>query len=169
MKRIYSFALALLCSLGTLFVNTSCGGSGGGSGSGAVGNKVVGLAPAAITGDITLTPADNNVHGIITLRKNPAGVAYFNNTTGTEGAFTGNYTYTKVGPNMAELTLDNLRVTPINSTTDVHWTIIAHITFVSENRVILTGTETSSGGGYPQGPMGTANFSYNYEFEMADH
>lgn len=176
MKRIYSFTLALLCGIGTLFVLPSCGGSGGGSGSGAVGNKAVGLAPAALTGDIILTPTDANVHGVITLSNTPARVAYFNSTAGTAGAFTGNYTYTKVGPNMAELTMDNLRAMPINSANDSHWTIVAHLTFVDNKKVILSGTETLVGSNDPNenDPLtfdggGTRNFSYNYEFEMAGH
>lgn len=187
MKRIISFAFSLLCCATALTLFSACGGGGGGGNGGVVG-KAAGLAPATVTGNITLTPKDANVHGIITLTNTPARVAYFNSNAGTTGAYTGNYTYTKVGPNMAEIKVDNLRYEPINTASDCHWTIIATITFVGDNKVVLTGTETLTGGaGEVNDPLtfggathdnhfdvihddgGTRNFSLNYEFEMAGH
>lgn len=191
MKRILFCAFAFLCCTGTLVCFTSCGGSGGSSSSG-TGDKTVGLAPAKVTGLITLTPTDANVHGVLTLTETPAKTAYFNSTAGTTGAYTGNYTYTKVGPNLAEIKLENLRYEPINTANDCHWTIRAYITFIGDKKVIMSGTETLTSGtpgendpidfggvdGADNGEKnhfnvnnnhdagGTRNFTYNYTFEM---
>ena len=184
MKRILFCAFAFLCCTGTLVCFTSCGGSGGSSSSG-TGDKTVGLAPAKVTGLITLTPTDANVHGVIMLTDTHGKTAYFNNTASTAGAYTGNYTYSKVGPNMAEIRVENLRSEPGTSASDCHWTIVAHLTFYSDKEVVLSGTETLTGsaevgdndpltfgggdnhfGGVHTGG-GTRNFTYNYTFEMA--
>lgn len=182
MKHITSFVFALLCGVGTLVALTSCNGGGGSSS-----DKTAGVAPDKLTGLVTLTPRDANVHGVITLTPAPAEVAYFNNQAGTDGAYTGNYTYTKVGPDLAELKMENLRYEPIQSASDCHWTIVATIRFYGNNTVVLDGTETlidsdaevndpfhfgdvdhnhfdpSHDGG------GTRNFRYNYTFEMGNN
>lgn len=145
-------ALFIVPTAVAAFMLAACGGGGGGDKSGSQENGG-GLAPDALTTDMVLTPLDANVKGVIFLQANPARVAYFNSVEEIEGyphnAYTGNYTYTKCGHNMAELKVVNVRFSPIESTADPHFTIIGHLTFVGENRVVFTGTETlvNSGAG----------------------
>lgn len=186
MKRIFSFAFAFVCCTGALTVFTACGG-GGGNGGSSTASSTTGLAPSDITGNITLTPLNTGIHGIITLENTPGRVARFNSANGTNGAYTGNYTYTKVSPNVAEIRLTNLRYEGITSASDCHWTITAYISFSDKNHVVLSGTETLTGNPDPDenDPLtfeggdnhfdvihnqgGSRNFQYDYEFEMAGH
>lgn len=167
-------AAAALCWAAAL---TSCGGKGNDSASGSASTEG-GLAPAKVNGNIRMTPMDANVNGAILLTDTPARAAYFNppsTTASSAGAFTGNYTYTKCGPNMVELKMDNVRQSPIQTADDTHWTIIGYMTFISADQVVFTGTETfvgntaSEGGELnAQSPMGTRNFSLNYTFTMGN-
>lgn len=133
------------------FMLAACGG--GSSDNSGIQNSAGGLAPDELTEDMILSPLDANVKGVIFLQANPARVAYFNSVEEIEGyphnAYTGNYTYTKCGPNMAELKVVNVRFSPIESTADPHFTLIGYLTFVDANKVVFTGTETlvNSGGG----------------------
>lgn len=145
-------ALFIVPTAVAAFMLAACGGGGGGDKSGSQENGG-GLAPDALTTDMVLTPLDANVKGVIFLQANPARVAYFNSEEQIEGephnAYTGNYTYTKCGPNMVELKVVNVRFSPIISTSDPHFTIIGHLTFVDKDTVVFTGTETltqSNGG-----------------------
>lgn len=165
------YAIAALCCTAAL---VSCGGNGKDSGSAST-TQEGGLAPAYIDaahidGDVLLTPMDASVAGTIRLTDSEARVATF--TTPMPGVFTGNYTYTKCGPDVAELKLDNVRTSPIQDAADQHWTIIGHLTFVSDNQVVFTGTETfggtGEGGSNEQSPMGSSNFSLNYTFTMGN-
>lgn len=148
MKRNFNIFLRSLVCCGTaLFCCASCGG-GGGSSSGAVaasGPKGGGLAPEKLDGDMILVPTDANVRGIITLTDTPAQVAYFNSREGTNGAYTGNYHYTKVGTNMVHLQMDNVRYEPINTADDCYWTIDGYMVFVDAETVVFKGTETLVG------------------------
>lgn len=189
-------------------VVTSCGGSGESSSSGSESHSG-GWAPDKQTAPIVLSPTDFDAGGQILLTNTPARVAYFNSerdgsgnyVDGTGGTFqqgqytyTGNFTYTKCGPNMVELKVVNLRAEPADTADDCHWTVIGHLTFVDEERVIFTGTETlensSRGDGdintRPNDPMGfgglgtnhfpgvvhdgggSRNFSLNYKFKMGN-
>lgn len=185
---------AVVCAA---MVFSSCGGSNSSTKSVSADG---GPAPDHLDGDIKLTPLDANVHGSILLTDTPARVAYFNDgtTAGTSGAYTGNYTYTKHGPNLVEIRMDNVRFEPIETASDCHWTIIGHLTFVDDEKVVFTGTETlvgSEGDGHND-PMGfgsldedgtfgnsgkpnhfdgsghdaggTRNFSLNYTFTMGN-
>lgn len=168
------YAAATLCCAAVL---VSCGGNGKDSDADNTAQEG-GLAPAHIdaahiNGDVLLTPMDATAAGSIRLTDTEARVATF--TTPMAGTFTGNYTYTKCGPDMAELKLDNVRTAPIQAPADQHWTIIGYLTFVSDNQVVFTGTETfvASGGGGEGGqneqtPMGSGNFSLNYTFTMGN-
>lgn len=169
-------AMALCCAA----VLVSCGGSSKESGANNI-SQEGGLAPALVEGDIRLTPLDANVHGTILLTDTPARVAYFNppsTAATTTGAYTGNYTYTKCGPDMVELKMDNVRELPIQTARDAHWTIIGYLTFVEGGKVVFTGTETLVGSHGPvhNDPMGfdgdpdggTRNFSLNYTFTMGN-
>lgn len=158
-------AMALCCAA----VLVSCGGSSKESGANNI-SQEGGLAPARLVGDMRLTPADANVNGVILLTDTPARVATF---TSPVGVFTGNYTYTKCGPDMAELKMDNVRTAPIQSPADQHWTIIGYMSFVSADQVVFTGTETFvatgvDGPSNEQSPMGSENFSLNYTFTMGN-
>lgn len=155
-------AMALCCAA----VLVSCGGGSKESGANNI-SQEGGLAPARLVGDMRLTPADANVNGVILLTDTSARVATF--TAPMTGEFTGNYTYTKCGPDMAELKLDNVRRGPIQFPADQHWTIIGYLTFVSDTQVVFTGTETFVGTGTnEQSPMGSENFSLNYTFTMGN-
>lgn len=159
------YAVATLICAAVL---TSCGGNGEGSDANNSTHEG-GLAPAHINGDVLLSPTDATATGIIRLTDTDARVATF--TTPMAGTFTGNYTYTKCGADLAELKLDNLRTSPIQAPADQHWTIIGHLTFVGENKVVFTGVETfvatgGEAGPNVQGPMGSENFSLNYTFTM---
>lgn len=152
MKRSLYTALLAAASL----VITSCGG-GSDSSSENTGAHSGGFAPDKLTDHMILEPADFDAGGRIKLTNTPARVAYFNSerddngnyTNGSAGSFTkgkytytGNYTYTKCGPNMAELKVVNLRAEAADTAADCHWTVIGHLTFVDEKTVIFTGTET---------------------------
>lgn len=141
-----TFVRSLTLCGAVLLCCTSCGG-GGGSSSGAIstGNKGGGLAPEKLHGDMILVPTDANVRGIITLTDTPAQVAYFNSREGTNGAYTGNYHYTKVGANMVHLQMDNVRYEPINTADDCYWTIDGYMVFVDAETVVFKGTETLVG------------------------
>lgn len=138
-------ALFIIPTAVAAFALAACGGGGSSDGSGHR-SSGTGWAPDELTEDMILSPLDANVRGVIFLQANPARVAYFNSVEAIEGyphnAYTGNYTYTKCGPNMAELKVVNVRFSPIDSTSDPHFTIIGHLTFVEENKVVFTGTET---------------------------
>lgn len=171
MKRLFNFAFALACCTGTLVGFTSCGGSGGGNG-GSVANKAVGLAPASITGLTTMTPGSANVNGTITFYNDASHTCVFE--APNVGTFTGNYTYTKVGANMAEVQLDNLRMLPINVPSDTHFTIYGFIRFISANSVVFEGTQTlvgqeDNGENSPFSLVGgSGNFSYVFNFNMSN-
>lgn len=159
MKKNALSLRAAVAAVSSLFVLCSCGGSESSSGGGATHDG--GFAPEQLTGNIRLLPKDANVHGTIILTNTPARVAYFNDgdeTTGatTTGAYTGNFTYTKCGPNLVELKMDNIRSEPIETAADCHWTIIGYLTFIDENTIVYTGTETLVGdeGGGHNDPMG---------------
>lgn len=145
-------ALFIIPTAAAAFMLVACGGGGGGDNSG-IQNARGGFAPEDLTEDMVLTPLDANVKGVIFLQANAARVAYFNSEEQIEGephnAYTGNYTYTKCGPNMAELKVVNVRFSPIISTSDPHFTIIGHLTFTDKDTVVFTGTETlvSTNGG----------------------
>lgn len=199
-----SLYVAMLASAS--FVVTSCGGSSESSSSVSESHSG-GWAPDKQTAPIVLSPTDFDAGGQILLTNTPARVAYFNSerdgsgnyVDGTGGTFqqgqytyTGNFTYTKCGPNMVELKVVNLRAEPADTAGDCHWTIIGHLTFVDEENVIFTGTETLDGGGAGgddnehshNDPLGfgginhfpgvvhtgggTRNFSLNYKFKMGD-
>ena len=147
--------LAALVGIVSLLV-VSCGG-GGSSSSDSGTNKDGGFAPETLTSDILLCPTDYDAGGRIWLTVTPARTAYFNSerdangnyVNGANGSFLqgrytylGNYTYTKCGPNMAELKVVNLRAEAADSAHDCHWTVIGHLTFVDKKNVIFTGTET---------------------------
>lgn len=152
MKRtLYSACLALAS-----LVVVSCGG-GGDSSSSSNESQGGGLAPDKLTAHLILAPTDFDAGGRIMLTNTPARVAYFNSerdddgnyTDGANGSFTkgkytytGNYTYTKCGPNMAELKVVNLRAEAADAASDCHWTVIGHLTFVDATTVVFTGTET---------------------------
>lgn len=197
MKRSLYVAMLASASL----VVTSCGGSSESSSSGSESHSG-GWAPDKQTAPIVLSPTDYDAGGQILLTNTPARVAYFNSerdengnyVDGTGGTFqqgqhtfTGNYTYTKCGPNMVELKVVNLRAEPADTVADSHWTVIGHLTFVDEENVIFTGTETKVGsGGGINDPMafgdaaggfpgveggdggGARNFSLNYKFKMGN-
>ena len=153
MKRTLFAALLGVTSL----LVVSCGGGGGSSSSSDSGtNSDGGFAPDALTSDVLLCPTDYDAGGQIWLTATPARVAYFNSERNQQGnyvdstgafdqgryTYTGNYTYTKCGPNMAELKVVNLRAEPADTADDCHWTVIGHLTFVNKETVIFTGTET---------------------------
>lgn len=202
MKRSLFLAIPAAASL----LVTSCNGSSESSSAGTESHSG-GWAPDKQTAPIVLSPTDYDAGGQILLTHTPARVAYFNSerdgngnyVDGTGGTFqqgrytyTGNFTYTKCGPNMVELKVVNLRAEPADTASDCHWTIIGHITFVDEEHVIFTGTETldvgSSDvhaeehhhndplgfGGFDHFPGvvhnqgGTRNFSLNYKFKMGN-
>lgn len=184
MKRILSYTLSLLCCTGTLAVLTSCGGGSDSNNGTATGDTSIGLAPAKLTGDVTLTTLNTTTGGTITLSSSPARTAIFNDTLNN---YTGNYTYKKVGPNMAKLTVTNLRKNAIIVAGDPFWTIEAHITFNTADKVIMEGTETFidsapaptpngetvhndplNFGSVDNGAGGSRIFSLNYEFKMAN-
>lgn len=161
-KHFNLFTQFFVCCGTALFCCTSCGGGGGGDGGSAVTENADGLAPEFLTKDMVLTPVDFDAGGRVLLTATPARVAYFNserngvgnyvdgtNSSFTEGryTYTGNYTYTKCGPNMADLKVDNLRAEPADTADDCHWTIVAKLTFIDENTVVFTGTETLVNGG----------------------
>lgn len=155
-------ALFIIPTAVAAFALAACGGGGSSDGS-EHRSSGTGYAPEELTEDMILSPLDANVKGVIFLQGNPARVAYFNSVEAIEGyphnAYTGNYTYTKCGPNMAELKVVNVRFSPIESTNDPHFTIIGHLTFVGENRVVFTGTETlvNTEGHIDSGDAGTGN------------
>lgn len=148
-----SLYTALLAAASLVVV--SCGGSD--SSSENTGSLSGGFAPDKLTAHMILEPTDFDAGGRIMLTNTPARVAYFNSerddngnyTNGSAGSFTkgkytytGNYTYTKCGPNIAELKVVNLRAEPADTASDCHWTITGHLTFVDEKTIIFTGTET---------------------------
>lgn len=141
-KNINIFLRSLACCSAALFCCVSC--SGGGESATSEKNDS-GFAPAKLDGDMVLVPTDPNVRGVITLTDTPAQVAYFNSTAGTSGAYTGNYSYTKVGPNIVRVEMDNVRYEPINTADDCYWTIMGYMTFVDEETVVFKGTETLVG------------------------
>ena len=142
MKRTLYIAFLALGS----FLVAACGGGGGSSSSaGTTLTQSGGFAPAELTEDMVITSTDANATGVIRLTNTPARVAYFSNPKAPvheDYFYTGNYTYTKTGPNMAEVKIVNVRSNPITSAADDHWTIIGHLSFVDEETVVFTGTET---------------------------
>lgn len=140
--------VAFGCALGMAATLASCGG-GGDSSSGETSANGGGLAPANLTGDIVLAPTDYNVHGYIRLTNTPARVAYFGTDRAGNGhEFTGNYTYTKCGPNMVRLEIDNIRYEPIDTASDCVWNINGYMTFVQTEAgtaIVYTGTENLFG------------------------
>lgn len=141
LKTMPGVVLSAVCALSF----TACGGGGGSSSGEGSSTAQDGFAPNEPSEDMVLVPTDPNVVGQILLTSTPARVAYFNNKGGTGGAYTGNYTYTKCGPNLAEVKIVNVRYEPIDTANDCHWTIIGHLTFVDERTVVFTGTETLVG------------------------
>lgn len=157
LKTTLGVVLSAVCALSF----TACGGGGGSNSGSGDGSSTAqdGFAPNEPSSNMVLVPTDPNVVGQILLTSTPARVAYFNNKGGTVGAYTGNYTYTKCGPNLAEVKIVNVRYEPIDSANDCHWTIIGHLTFVDEKTVVFTGTETLVGteGHTDQGDGGLGN------------
>lgn len=161
MKKHFNILLSGVAYCGAaLFCLASCGGGGGGS---STPENEGGLAPKDLTMDMVLTPTDFDAGGRVVLTATPARVAYFNSerdeagnyVDGSGGSFsqgmftyTGNYTYTKCGPDMVDLKIDNLRAEPADTASDCHWTIVAKLTFIDKDTAVFTGTETlvDSGG-----------------------
>lgn len=145
-KNFNIFLRSLACCGAALFCCASCGGGGGGGGDAASSeNGGGGFAPEGLNGNMILVPTDDNVRGIITLTDTPAQVVYFNSREGTRGAYTGNYSYTKVGPNMVRIEMDNVRYEPINTADDCYWTIMGYMIFVDAETIVFKGTETLVG------------------------
>ena len=150
MKRIlYAASLALA----VLFI-PACGGGGSNSSSGSKQTQGGGLAPDSLTSDMYLTPAGFDRGGRIWLEHDSVRSAHFCSERDDDGnyadsgwskgaiAYTGNYTYTKCGPNKAELRLENLRAEPQDTADDCIWTIIGYLTFEDEEKVSFVGTQT---------------------------
>lgn len=154
MKRIF-YAASL--ALAVLFI-PACGGGSSNSSSGSKQTQQGGgLAPESITADMILTPTNTrDVGGRILLKRQDGydRVAQFSSRRDAGGdyvdggfepggaTYTGNYIYTKCGPNVAELRLENLRAEPGDTADDCIWTIYGYLTFKDEKTVSFSGTQT---------------------------
>lgn len=144
--------VAFCSALGMAVALVSCGGGGGDSSSAESAVNGSGLAPAMLTGNALLEPEDSNVHAYIRLTNTPARVAYFGtDRSGSGHVYTGNYIYTKCGPNVVHLEIYNIRYEPIDTASDCTWKIDGYITFVptaagaAGTDVVFKGTETLIG------------------------
>lgn len=150
MKRILN---ATFLALAILFI-PACGGGGGSSSAAANQTQKGGLAPESLTTDMYLTPAEADVGGRIKLVSNSVRTAYFSSERNTQGdyvdgdfapgrnTYRGNYIYTKCGPDMAELRVENLRAETGDSAHDCIWNVIGYLHFLGKDKVSFTGTET---------------------------
>lgn len=94
-------------------------------------------------------------------------------------SFTGNYTYTKCGPNMVRPEIDNIRYEPIDTASDCVWNINGYMTFVQTaagTAVVYTGTEnllgTIENGDSHRDPFCNDSFDYGdgvNHFQNTDH
>lgn len=152
MKRIF---YAASWALAVLFI-PACGGGGSNSSSGSKQTQGGGLAPESITADMILTPTDRDEGGRILLKRQDGydRVAKFSSGRDASGnyvdggfepggaTYTGHYIYTKCGPNVAELRLENLRAETGDTADDCIWTIYGYLTFKDEKTVSFSGTQT---------------------------
>lgn len=149
MKHFVATAFCGLAAFGAGMALTSCGG-GGGSNGGTAAVATGGLAPASITEDMMLTPDGTEVKGVVVMYADAARTCEFSlpNAQGQmQRFFIGNYRYTKVAPNIAEIQMDNLRLDPIVSPGDMHFTLHGFLKFVDDSTVVFSGTETLGGNG----------------------
>lgn len=156
MKR---FIFAAFLASFTLLI-PACGG-GGSSSSASNQTHEGGLAPEKLTSDMYLTPVGFDRGGRIWLEGDSVRTAHFSserdangnyvNSGWTQGrnAYTGNYTYTKCAPDIAELRVENLRAEAQDTADDCIWTVIGYLHFYRDangkDRVSFTGTETLVG------------------------
>lgn len=168
MKHFVATAFCGLAAFGAGMALTSCGGGGGGNG-GTAAIATGGLAPAAITEDMVLTPDSAELQGIVTLHADAANTCEFSvmNAAGQERRlFIGNYRYTKVAPNIAEVQMDNLRLNPIVSSGDMHFTLHGFLKFVDDTTVVFSGTETLGGSGAGENGNADVNDPFGFSWTV---
>lgn len=170
------FVVTAFCGLAAFAAGTaltSCGGGGSSSASKTVAAE--GFAPAAITADMVLAPDSTEVRGTMILHADAANTCEFS-LPDVDGElarlFIGNYRYTKVAPDIAEVQMDNLRLNPIVSPADMHFTLHGFLKFVDESTVVFSGTETLGGSGVDSKDHGQADvndpFGFNWFITDAD-
>lgn len=149
MKRVFLTLLGGAAFFAAGMALTACSGSGSSSSSSSS-SVTGGLAPASITSDVYMQPQDSDVRGVITLHADPARTCEFSMGDGQSGLVTlyiGNYRYTKVGADRAEIRMDNLRLNAINYFGGIHATITGYLHFTDESTVVFEGSQTMGGNG----------------------
>ena len=168
MKHFVATAFCGLAAFGAGMALTSCGG-GGGSNGGTAAIATGGLAPASITKDMMLVPDGTEVRGTVILHADAANTCEFSdqNAQGQlQRLFIGNYRYTKVAPNIAEIQMDNLRLNPIVSSGDMHFTLHGFLKFVDDTTVVFSGTETLGGSGAGENGNADVNDPFGFSWTV---